>query len=124
MRKLAAALLGAVFVVALAAPAFAKTETIKGRLVDLFCYNKDKANTANAHKGEDATCAEDCAKEGQPVGLLTDDGRVYQVTGALAAKKNAQLVPHMSHIMELTGDTSEKGGTRRIAATRLRMIGK
>jgi hypothetical protein len=30
---------------------------------------------------------------GRPVALLTSDGKVYSVTGDLAADKNAKLVP-------------------------------
>ena len=49
---------------------------------------------------------------GRPVALLTGDGKVYQVTGDLAAEKNAKLVGHMTHTVELTGDvTSESDGT-------------
>src|SRR5690242_15015115 len=42
MRKLVAGFVGAAFIVALAAPAFAKTETVKGRIVDESCYTMDK----------------------------------------------------------------------------------
>ncbi len=124
MRKLAAGLIGAAFLLAIGAPAFAKTETLTGTLVDIACYSKDKANTTNAHKGMSETCAQDCAKMGMPVGLLTSDGKVYQVTGDLAANKNAKLVPHMSHTVELTGDVSEKDGKMMIAANDLKMVKK
>jgi len=48
-------------------------------------------------KGDTKDCAIACAKMGRPVALLTSDGKVYSVTGDLAADKNAKLVPHMSH---------------------------
>jgi hypothetical protein len=124
MRKFAAGLSAALFVATLAAPAFAKTETITGRLVDLACYTKDNANVPNAHKGMGETCAQDCAKKGLPSALVTDDGKVYQITGDLAANNNAKIVPHMSHKMQLTGDVTEKGGKMMIAATDLKMLGK
>jgi len=124
MRKFAAGLSVALFVAAQAAPAFAKTETITGRLVDLACYTKDNANVANAHKGMGETCAQDCAKKGLPPALVTDDGKVYQITGNLTADNNAKIVPHMSHKMQLTGDVTEKGGKMMIAATELKMLGK
>jgi hypothetical protein len=114
----------AALVILVALPAFAKTETLTGRLVDTACYSKDHANTGNAHKGMPDTCAQDCAKKGTPVALLTDDGKVYQVTGALAANNNAKLVPHMSHVMEITGDVTEKDGKMMIAANDIKMIKK
>ncbi len=112
MPKAAAGLTAALFVVSLAAPVFAKTETVKGELVDQACYMKDKKNVGASHK----ECADTCAKKGQPVALLTADGKVYQVTGGLAAENNAKLVPHMSHTVEITGDVSEKDGKLMIAA--------
>jgi predicted lipoprotein with Yx(FWY)xxD motif len=120
MRKLFAGFTVAAFVVALGAPAFAKVETIKGELVDQTCYTKDHKNVGAAHK----ECADTCAKKGQPVALVTDAGKVYTVTGDLAANSNAKLVPHMSHTVELTGDVSEKDGKMMIAASEVKMAKK
>ena len=47
---------------------------------------------------------------------------MYTVTGDLAADKNAKLVSHMSHKVELTGDVTEKDGQLMIAASNLKMI--
>jgi hypothetical protein len=98
--------------------------TVTGILVDRACYTKDKANTTNDHKGMSATCAQDCAKKGQPVALVTDKGEVYTVTGDLAADMNKALVPHMSHTMALTGEVTGTAGKMSIAATSLKMISK
>lgn len=120
MRKILVGFATAAFAVAMGAPALAKTETIKGELVEQSCYNKDHKNVGEAHKA----CAVKCAKAGQQVDLLTEDGKVYQVKGELAADKNAKLVPHMSHTVELTGDVTEEGGTMVINATSLKMAKK
>jgi hypothetical protein len=127
MRKLCAGLTVAVSVLALGAVAFAATQTLSGQLVDQVCYKMNKSNTGVDHKmpsGDEANCAATCAKMGQPVALLTSDGKVYTVTGDLAANNNAKLVPHLSHKVELTGDVTEKGDTMTIAATNLKMISK
>lgn len=127
MRKLLAGLTVAVFVLALGIVAFAATQTLSGQLIDQMCYKMNKSNTGVDHKmpsGDEANCAATCAKMGQPVALLTSDGKVYTVTGELAANNNAKLVPHLSHKVELTGDVTEKGGTMTIAATNLKMISK
>src|ERR1700747_1932433 len=127
VSKLLAGLTVAVFVLALGTVAFAPTHTISGQLIDQICYKMNKANTGVDHKmpsGDEANCAATCAKMGQPVALLTSDGKVYTVTGDLAANNNAKLVPHLSHKVELTGDVTEKGGTMTIAATNLKMISK
>ena len=124
MRSVFVGLTAAAFIVALAGPAFAKVETVKGQLVDQGCYMKDKTNTGNAHKGMADDCAQACAKKGAPVALLTADGKVYTIAGDLAADKNAKLVAHMSHTVEVTGDVMEKDGKMTIASTALKMISK
>jgi hypothetical protein len=127
MRQLFVGLIVAAFVVVLGAPAFAATQTITGQLIDQSCYNMDKSNTGVDHKmpkGDTKDCAIACAKGGRPVALLTSDGKVYTVTGDLAADKNAKLVPHMSHTVALTGDVTDKDGKMMIAAANLKMISK
>jgi hypothetical protein len=59
-----------------------------------------------------------------PMALLTEDGKVYEITGGLAADKNAKIVPHVAHTVEITGDVSEKDGKMTIAADSLKMISR
>lgn len=118
MRKVFVTLTAAMFVASLGAPAFAKEMTVKGELVDEMCYNKDHKNVGAAHKD----CAVTCAKKGQQVALLTEDGKLIEVKGDLAADNNAKLVPHMSHQVELTGDMSEEGGKMIMSAKSLKMV--
>jgi len=127
MRKMFAGLMVVAFFAALGAPAFAKTETVKGRIVDVSCYMKDKANNAGKdHKmpADTADCAAACAKKGAPMALLTDDGKVYQLTGGLAADKNAKIIPHVAHVVEVTGEVTEKDGKMMISADALKMISR
>ena len=128
MKKLFAGIAVTAFVVAMGAPAFAKTETVKGQIVDVSCYNMDKAHNAGKDhkmpKGDTTDCAIGCAKAGRPMALLTADGKVYELTGGLAADKNAKIVPHVAHTVEVTGDVTEKDGKMQIAADSLKMISK
>jgi len=127
MRRFFAGLTAAAFVLALGAPAFAKTETVKGQIIDESCYKMDKSNTGKDHKmpkGDTADCAIACAKAGRPMALLTEDGKVYEITGGLAADKNAKIVPHVAHTVEITGDVGEKDGKMTIAADSLKMISR
>ena len=64
-----------------------------GEVVDLACY------VAQGAKGPDhAGCAKSCVKNGQPMGLLTDDGTLvllaadHKVTGELAEKDGMKVV--------------------------------
>ena len=52
------------------------------------------------------------------------DGKVYQIAGGLAADKNAKLIAHISHTVEVTGDVMDHGGKMMIAADSLKMISK
>jgi len=127
MRKMFAGLMSVGFVLALTSGAFAETKTVTGRVVDEGCYKMDKTNTMNSHKmpkGQTEDCAAACAKGGKPLALLTDDGKVYEITGGLAADKNAKLIPHISHVVEIKGDVSEKDGKMMIASDALTMKSK
>ena len=128
MRKPVVAIVAASFLVALSAPAVAKTETVKGQVVDQSCYLMDKANNKGKdHKmktGDTADCAAACAKMGRPMALVTADGKVYEITGGLAAEKNAKIIPHIAHTVEVTGDVTEKDGKMAIAADTLTMISR
>jgi hypothetical protein len=115
MRNVFAGLAAVALVMSASAPAFARTMTVKGQLVDEGCSLKGEKSAAMDQ------CAIDCAKRGEPVALLTADGKVYRVGGGLAANKNAKLVAHMSHTVEITGDVTEKDGKMVIAADSLTM---
>jgi hypothetical protein len=114
MRRFMTGLIAATFIAA-AAPAFARTGTIKGQLVDQECYLMEKKVEA------DSSCAVSCAKAGKPVAVLTSDGKVYEVTGGLAANRNAKLAEHMLKTVEISGDIVEKDGKLSIAADSLKL---
>lgn len=127
MRRVFSELALAAFVVALGAPAFAKEATVKGQIVDMSCYNMDKSNTGVDHKmpkGDTKDCAIGCAKAGKPMALLTSDGKVYEIAGGLAAEKNAKLIAHISHTVEVTGDVMDHDGKMMISADSLKMISR
>jgi hypothetical protein len=127
MRKILAVMAAVAFVMALGAPTFAATETVKGQIVDQACYKMDKTNTGVDHKmpkGDTKDCAIGCAKAGRPLALLTSDGKVYEIAGGLAADKNAKLIPHIAHTVEITGDVMDHGGSMMISADSLKMISK
>lgn len=98
------------------APAFAKTETITGQLVDQQCYLTEKKVDS------DSACAISCAKSGKPVAVLTTDGKLYEVTGGLAANKNARLADHMLKTVAITGDVTSANGKLTIAADQFKTI--
>ena len=127
MRKMFAGFAVVAFVVSLGVPAFAKTETVKGQIVDMGCYKMDKSNAGVDHKmpkGDTKDCAIACAKGGRPMALLTADGKVYELTGGLAAETNAKLIAHVSHTVEVTGDVMDHDGKMMISSDALKMVSK
>ncbi len=126
MRTFFAGCAATAFLVALSVPAFAKTGTVKGQIVDESCYKMDKTNTGRDHKmphGDTKDCAVACAKQGQPLALVTADGKVYEIAGGLAANKNEKLIPHIAHTVEITGDVMDHGnGKMMISSDALKMV--
>lgn len=124
MQKILTALTCALCVILWSAPAAARTETITGQVVDLNCLNLEtKANAGMDHVPQGRECAWACARWwGQPVGILTADGKVYQLTGGLVADNNAKIAPHVTHTVTITGDVTEKDGMTMLAANDLTMV--
>jgi hypothetical protein len=124
MRQFLIPIAAATCLVMLSGPAaWAKTMTVKGQVVDEGCSLKEMGQKGGDHEkaAEMDQCAIDCAKRGEPVALLTTDGKVYRIAGGLAANNNAKLIAHMGHTVEITGDVSEKDGKVQIAANELKM---
>jgi hypothetical protein len=87
----------------------------------------DKSNTGVDHKmpkGDTKDCAIGCAKAGRPMAILTADGKVYEIAGGLAADKNAKIIAHVGHTVEVTGDVMDHGDKMMITADALKMISK
>ena len=127
MRKFLVGLAAGAVIVALVAPVFAATETVTGRIVDESCFLKDKVNNVglNHKMPADVTdCALACAKKGQPMALLTTDGKVYTLVGGLAVENNAKIVGHVNHIVTVTGDVVTKDGKMTITSDALKMVSR
>ena len=124
MRKLVAVLVGGLCFAAYGTSALAKTETVTGQVVDLVCYAKNKANIGLDHD-DGRVCAIACVKwEGNPVGIVATDGKVYQFAGGLVANNNAKIAPHLAHTVTVTGDVTEKDGMMMLTANDLTMVKK
>jgi hypothetical protein len=112
--------------------AAAETVTVTGVVVDLFCYQPEtKANAGMDHHragssaAEGRECAYACVKwNGQPVGLLTADGKLFQLSGGVVADNNAKIAPHVSHTVTITGESAEKHGITVLTASDFKMVSK
>ncbi len=97
----------------LALSAGAEANSWTGEVLDLACY------VGNGAKGADhAGCAKSCVKNGQPMGLLTDDGTVV-----LLAADHKDGAPYEAlkdlagEQAQVTGSLAEKDGMKVVTVT-------
>ena len=111
MKKSALTVLAAVFAVTLVAmlstttSAVTAEETITGMLVEAGCAAMGGTNPSAEH----VACMVKCAKNGDPIGILTDDG-LYKITGNWASENSDKLAEWMAKQVHATGETSQAGG--------------
>lgn len=84
--------------------------TIKGEVVDLWCY-LEGGDRGPSHK----ECSTTCAKAGNPIGIVDAKGNVY-VTAGIKDHQPARelLIDRMNQEVTVTGTLVKKGGTQMI----------
>jgi len=97
-------------------PVAGKPISVVGEIVDLSCYLQ-----VGKHGDKHRDCGQKCVKNGQPVGLLAEDGTVYLLVdeehdprrdGLTEFRKSA--VEHMAHIVTVNGTFTDVGGQKTI----------
>jgi hypothetical protein len=87
----------------------AKTETVKGYVLDSAC-----AFTKGLDKPISRDCALACAKAGSPLVILTANGTIYWPIADTtpSSSQNEKLVPFAGQKVTATGKVFERGGSR------------
>ncbi len=96
-----------------------KVETLVGEIVDYSCYLQ-----VGKHGAKHRDCGQKCLRNGQPIGLLTKEGKLYLLMeeehdprrDGLTTFRQA-AIDHMAHVMEVTGTLSEVDGQRALYVT-------
>jgi hypothetical protein len=89
------------------------TVTLKGEVVDLWCYLE-----GGDHGAEHKKCAIECAKAGNPIGLVTDKGDVYVLMGIKDHQPGKEvLIDKMADTVTITGTLVKKGGVQVVYVT-------
>jgi hypothetical protein len=95
-------------------PLAGKTVSVVGEVIDLSCYLQ-----VGKHGDKHRDCGQKCVRNGQPVGLLTEDGAVYMLIdeehdprrdGLTEFRK--QAVELMAHVVTVHGTLSELDGIK------------
>ena len=95
-------------------PVSGKTTTVVGEIIDLSCYLQ-----VGKHGKKHIECGQKCVRNGQPVGLLGDDGTVYMLMdeehdprrdGLTEFRK--QAVELMAQIVTVHGTLTEVDGIK------------
>ncbi len=88
--------------------------TLVGEIVDYSCYLQ-----LGKHGAKHRDCGQKCLKNGQPIGLLTKEGKLYLLMEEEHDPRRDSLttfrqaaIDHMAHVMEVTGTLSEVDGQR------------
>lgn len=90
-----------------------KDVVVSGELVDMSCF------MAHEGRGKKHTkCAEQCILGGAPLGLVTEDGKVYLLvedhSTPKAKKPYAQAKELVAHTVTITGHAYERGGVQAV----------
>lgn len=93
-----------------------KPITVTGEIIDLSCYLQ-----VGKHGDKHRDCGQKCARNGQPVGVLTKDGAVYTLIDEEHDPRRDGLttfrqaaVDYMAFIVTVHGTYSEVGGQKAI----------
>lgn len=81
--------------------------TVEGTLIDTKCYAMNHANIGNDHQSPDGLvkkCAAKCAKDGIPVAVLEENGKVLILTAPAKA-----LAPYMAQHVRVVGSVPFEG---------------
>jgi hypothetical protein len=100
-------------------PVTGKAVAVTGEIIDISCYLQ-----VGKHGDKHKDCGQKCARNGQPIGLLTEDGDVYTLIdeehdprrdGFTEVRK--QLIDHMAEIVKVHGTATEVAGQKAIYIT-------
>lgn len=82
------------------------TVTVKGEVVDLWCY-LEGGDRGTSHK----ECSTACAKAGNPIGILDAKGNLYVTAGIQDHQPGRDvLIEKMNDNVTVTGTLVKKGG--------------
>jgi hypothetical protein len=90
---------------------------VTGEVLDMTCY------IAYNFSGPDhAECARVCIRNGAPVGIKTQDGRVYLLSGEPGQSVNAELADYAAKVVTIKGRQSVRDGFTQLKVEEIRRL--
>ena len=89
--------------------------TVKGEVLDMTCYI-----AYNLSGPEHASCARDCIRSGLPVGIKTENGKVYLLTGNAGKPVNTELADYAAKVVIIKGKKSIRDGFAQLQVEEIR----
>jgi hypothetical protein len=92
------------------------TKTVTGEILDMKCYM-----TSGEHGPDHKDCAAMCIKGGSPMGILSDDGKVYLLIEGKNSAPFEEAKKHAGETVTVTGTLSEKNGVQGLIVTEVKV---
>jgi hypothetical protein len=90
---------------------------VTGEVLDMTCY------IASHLSGPDhAKCARDCIRNGSPVGIKAQDGKVYLLSGEPGQSVNAELADYAAKIVTIKGRQTVRDGFAQLQVEEIRKL--
>lgn len=96
----------------------AKEVTLKGEVIDMYCYMSDPAKGFGP---DHASCAQACMRKGLPIGFLSD-GQVYVLIGKDHESVKDLVVDLAGVQSQLTGKLMDHNGVKAIELIKIEKV--
>jgi hypothetical protein len=90
---------------------------VTGEVLDMTCYI-----AYNLSGPDHAECARVCIRNGAPVGIKTQDGKVYLLTAEPGQSVNAELADYAAKIITIKGKQSVRDGFAQLQVEEIRKL--
>ncbi len=92
-------------------------KTVTGEILDMKCYMSSGAH-GDGHKD----CAASCVKRGAPMGILTDEDKVYLlIEDGKKSEAYEDAKKHAGEKVTITGTVAEKGGVQALIVSEVKV---
>jgi hypothetical protein len=101
-----------------------KEGSVTGYVRDLACPYRNQSK--EAAKPPDDSCVKACAKAGAPLGIITEDGTIFNVISQTMpdTDERERLLPYVAKTVRATGHLFERNGAHAIAIDKIEIASK